>query len=83
MRTKHLSAVLAAAALAAISPAAASAQTTTSTVDTSYGNPEREDDDNGFPWGLLGLLGLLGLMPKKRKDNIHVDNRTGTGTGPR
>jgi len=22
------------------------------------------DDDNDFPWGLLGLLGLLGLMKK-------------------
>ena len=25
---------------------------------------ETDDDDNGFPWGLLGLLGLLGLMKK-------------------
>lgn len=44
------------------------------TVDTSYGNPQPEDDDR-FPWGLLGLLGLAGLLPRKRHD-IHVDNRT-------
>ncbi|MCU0552690.1 MAG: hypothetical protein MUC48_25455 [Leptolyngbya sp. Prado105] len=34
------------------------AQTTTATtpVVATY-----EDDNNGFPWGLLGLLGLIGL----------------------
>ncbi len=35
--------------------------------------PERDDRD--FPWGLLGLLGLAGLMGRK-KDDVHVDNRT-------
>jgi MYXO-CTERM domain-containing protein len=58
-------------------PAAASAQGTgdAGTVDTSYGNPQQEDDD-GFPWGLLGLLGLAGLIPRKRHDHrVDVDTR--------
>ncbi len=29
------------------------------------------NDDDGFPWGLLGLLGLAGLA--KRKENHGVD----------
>ena len=71
--------ILAAAALAAILPGAAVAQTgDANTVDTSYGNPQPEEDDD-FPWGLLGLLGLAGLIPRKRRDHVHVDNRTGTG----
>ncbi len=37
--------------------------------------PERDDDDD-FPWGLLGLLGLAGLLGRKRADDIHVDART-------
>ena len=77
---RKLTALAAAAALAAIAPSAASAQGTgttgtgTGTVDTSYGNPQEEDD--GFPWGLLGLLGLAGLLPRKRHDRVDVDNRT-------
>jgi hypothetical protein len=35
----------------------------------------REEDDNDFPWGLLGLLGLAGLLGRKKKDDIHVDAR--------
>ena len=72
---RKLTALAAAVALAAIAPAAALAQGTgTGTVDTSYGNPQEEDD--GFPWGLLGLLGLAGLLPRKRHDRVDVDNRT-------
>lgn len=25
-----------------------------------------EDDDRGFPWGLLGLVGLIGLLGRRR-----------------
>ena len=72
---RKLTALAAAATLAAIASAPASAQGTgTGTVDTSYGNPQKEDD--GFPWGLLGLLGLAGLLPRKRHDRIDVDHRT-------
>lgn len=74
MRSKPVAALIAAAALAVIAPATALAQDT-NTVDTSYGNPQPEEED-GFPWGLLGLLGLLGLIPRKR--HVDVDNRTTT-----
>lgn len=37
--------------------------------------PPREDND--FPWGLLGLLGLAGLLGRKKRDEVHVDERTG------
>ena len=70
---RKLTALAAAATLAAIASAPASAQGT-GTVDTSYGNPQEEDD--GFPWGLLGLLGLAGLLPRKRHERVDVDNRT-------
>jgi LPXTG-motif cell wall-anchored protein len=35
----------------------------------------REEEDNDFPWGLLGLLGLAGLLGRKKKNDIHVDAR--------
>ncbi|HEV2568378.1 WGxxGxxG family protein [Sphingomonas sp.] len=55
-------------------PGMASAQSNAA-VDTSYGTPPPEDD-NDFPWGLLGLLGLAGLIPRKRHDHVNIDNRT-------
>ena len=87
MRTKPLITAIAATALAVVTPIAAEATTGGgNTVDTSYGNPQPQDDDDGFPWGLLGLLGLLGLIPRKKPADINIDNRhggTGTGTGTR
>jgi MYXO-CTERM domain-containing protein len=74
-------AIVAAAAFAFV-PGAALAQNATdpaydATANTQYA-PVREDDDD-FPWGLLGLLGLAGLLGLKRKDNdIHVDARRDT-----
>ena len=74
-------ATLAAATVLAVSAPSLAQQTGTrgsgignGTVDTSYGNPQGDEDD-GFPWGLLGLLGLAGLLPRKRH-SINVDNRT-------
>lgn len=73
--------ILAAATLAAAAPAFAQ-QTGPGTpgsgvgngsVDLSYGNPQPAEDDDGFPWGLLGLLGLAGLLPRKRR---HHDGDT-------
>lgn len=47
------------------------------TQDTQY--VAREEEGDGFPWGLLGLLGLAGLLGRKKSDrDIHVDNRTRT-----
>ncbi len=40
--------------------------------------PATQEEDDEFPWGLLGLLGLAGLMGMKRKDD---DIHRGTGTG--
>ena len=49
--------------------------------DPMMGNTtEPQDEDNDFPWGLLGLLGLAGLLGMKRKDDgdVHVDARRDT-----
>ena len=43
--------------------------------DIALANTVPAEDDNDFPWGLLGLLGLAGLMGRK-KDHVQVDNRT-------
>lgn len=56
--------------LAVLAPRPAVAQDTAVTTTT---HTEREDDD-GFPWGLLGLLGLAGLIPRGRKE-VHVHDR--------
>lgn len=67
------------AAALALSPAAALAQTndsTAGTTDTTYSQPVEREDDDDFPWGLLGLLGLAGLLGLKKKErDIHVDAR--------
>ena len=75
--------MIAAAALAMMTPAAASAQATANAVDPAA-DPMMttpmpvEDDRDEFPWGLLGLLGLAGLLGMKRRDDdVHV-HRTGT-----
>ena len=84
MLIKPIATLAAAAILASLAPAAASASP--GAVDTSYGNPQPQEEE-GFPWGLLGLLGLLGLIPRKKAPDVHIDNRhgggTGTGTGTR
>lgn len=41
---------------------------------------EREEDD-GFPWDLLGLLGLAGLLGLKKRDRDDDHLATGRGTG--
>ena len=59
-------------------PVPAMAQDTTTTVDNYSTQPvEREDDDDDFPWGLLGLAGLAGLLGRKKHDDadIRVDAR--------
>jgi len=62
-----------------LSPAAALAQNDTTAgtaTDTTYATPVQQEDDDDFPWGLLGLLGLAGLLGlKKRERDIHVDAR--------
>ena len=64
----------AAAVLLALSPAAVLAQDYNNTADTQY--TQTQEEDNDFPWGLLGLLGLAGLMGRKKSErDIHVDAR--------
>ncbi len=70
--------LVAAALLTAVTPGAASAQEGGNATDTSYGNPQPQEE-RGFRWGLLGLLGLLGLIPRKKAPDVHIDNRGGTG----
>ncbi|MGZ8997469.1 MAG: WGxxGxxG family protein [Allosphingosinicella sp.] len=36
------------------------------------------DDDDGFPWGILGLLGLAGLLGLRKADRVDHVNRTDT-----
>jgi MYXO-CTERM domain-containing protein len=84
---RSIAKILAAAALLASAPALAQGTGTgagsvgtpgsgvgNGTVDTSYGNPQPEDE-GGFPWGLLGLIGLAGLLPRKRH-RADVGDRT-------
>ena len=40
-------------------------------VDPAYAEPVEEEDDDRFPWGLLGLLGLTGLIPRKPAERRH------------
>ena len=42
--------------------------------------PVEQEDDDDFPWGLLGLLGLAGLLGLKKRDDrdVHVDARRDT-----
>ncbi len=73
---RKFSAFVAATLLATVTPGAASAQEGGNATDTSYGNPQPQEE-RGFPWGLLGLLGLLGLIPRKKAPDVHIDNRGG------
>ena len=67
--------VLFAASLALAVPATLAAQATTDDATVTTTTPV-QDDDNDFPWGLLGLLGLAGLLGRKRNDNhVHTDRR--------
>jgi hypothetical protein len=59
----------------ATDPAAADPMAT----DPALAVPPEQDEDNDFPWGLLGLLGLAGLIPRKRRDDrvvVDRDDRT-------
>ena len=68
--------IVAAATLAALAPAAASAQDAANTTD-AYATAQPAEDEDEFPWGLLGLLGLAGLLGlKRREDPVRVDSRT-------
>lgn len=41
-----------------------------------------DNNDDGFPWGLLGLLGLAGLMGARPHNHEVTVDRTNTTTRP-
>ena len=61
-RTKLLVAV---GIICSTTSVAAVAQSTTTEPGAGYVTQQNDDD---FPWGLLGLLGLAGFIGLKRKD---------------
>lgn len=63
--------LLALSPLALMSSPVAAQNTTTDSMATAQ--PVEDDDD--FPWGLLGLLGLAGLLGRKRDDR-RTDSTT-------
>ena len=71
---RHTILLAVAAALVAAAPAVAQDN---ASVDPALAVPADNDDDS-FPWGLLGLLGLAGLIPRKRNtDNDNRNDRVG------
>ena len=66
-----IAALVGAVALTVAVPVAAQ-----STTDTTTTQPVEREDDNEFPWGLLGLLGLAGLIPRKRETHVHPTDTT-------
>ena len=71
--------------LAVGSPAAFAQEATpgtagTTPAGTTAGAQQTDNDDDGFPWGLLGLLGLAGLagLRPHRHDIERVDSTPGT-----
>lgn len=57
-------------------PGAAPMTTDTAMADPSYGEAAADgDEDDRFPWGLLGLVGLAGLLGRRRRDDSS-DDRT-------
>ena len=81
---KHNKALLLSTAILLASASPASAQTNTGDVvdvttnDSLDVTTDNRDDDNDFPWGLLGLLGLAGLLGRKRNDDVHVSRTDNT-----
>jgi MYXO-CTERM domain-containing protein len=67
------------AALLAVTPVVAASSATAQDTDTDATQPADDDDD--FPWGLLGLAGLAGLLPRKNRDDDV--RRTTTNTTDR
>jgi MYXO-CTERM domain-containing protein len=72
-RSLKIAVVMSAIALGTAAPAVAQAATGPA---TTY--PATQENEDEFPWGLLGLLGLAGLLGLKRRDDDHT--RTGTGS---
>lgn len=72
--------MIATATAVALISVPALAQDTATTTDTTMADPTMmrvQEDDNDFPWGLLGLLGLAGLLGRNKRDtHVHHDTTT-------
>jgi MYXO-CTERM domain-containing protein len=82
---KQIAAIGLAALLTAGAAAQASAQqqqpgaATQAPSSQQVNQGQNRDDDNDFPWGLLGLLGLAGLAGLKRREHVvRHDDRVPT-----
>jgi MYXO-CTERM domain-containing protein len=70
--------------LTSVGVAPALAQTATPGVTTTQVDDDVNDDNDGFPWGLLGLLGLAGLAgltrreEPRRVERVDVDRTDAT-----
>jgi hypothetical protein len=80
MRRVSKSMAVAALVVAATTSPAIAQNTVGGTPDAAPTAQQQNDD--GFPWGLLGLLGLAGLLGLKRNDRDD-HHRTSTGTTDR
>ena len=85
---KRVSSTILALAFAAVLTGPVHAQETpTPTATVTQVDRAEPQNDDGFPWGLLGLLGLAGLAGLRRQPQPEVrtvERRTDTGvTGPR
>ena len=71
-----LASSLAVISLALAAPPAMAQNTTTDPVaaDPAVTAMPIEEDEDDFPWGLLGLLGLAGLLGRKRDDRRYENN---------
>lgn len=69
MKYTGRSLAIAGAMLLGTASTSATAQTTATEAGSGYVTHE---EDDGFPWGLLGLLGLAGLLGRKREDRRSV-----------
>jgi MYXO-CTERM domain-containing protein len=55
---------------------------TSATQDTPVQRTQAVDDDNDFPWGVLGLLGLAGLAGLRRNPEPVRQETTRMPSGP-
>ena len=69
--------MIAAAAASLIATPALAQTTADPALDPAMTAVPVEEDDNDFPWGLLGLLGLAGLLGRNKRDtHVHHDTTT-------
>ena len=81
MKSRSFTIIAAAILAGSATPGIAQGANTAGATADPYATPAPQDDDDDFPWGLLGLLGLAGLLGLKRRDRDDDVRRTPGGTG--